>query len=62
MSVSPEQRRELEQARAHHPKAYVRERCAAILLMADGKSPHWVAVHGVLKPHDTNTVYRWVNW
>ena len=62
VSVSPEQRRELEQARDHHPKPYVRERCAAILLMADGKSPNWVAVHGVLKPHDTNTVYRWVNW
>lgn len=62
VSASPEQRHALEQARDHHPKPYVRERCAAILLILDGKSPNWGAVHGVLKPHDPNTISRWVKW
>jgi hypothetical protein len=62
VSLSDEQRHELQQARDHHPKPYVRERSAAILLLADGRSPHWVAVHGVLKPRRPDTLYRWVNW
>lgn len=62
VSLTEEQRHELQQARDHHPKPYVRERCAAILFIADGKSPHWVAVHGVLKPRKPDTVYRWINW
>jgi len=57
-----EQRRELEDARDHHPKPYVRERSAAILQIDDGKSPHWVATHGVLKPRKPDTLYRWINW
>jgi len=28
--------------------------------MAEGKSPHWVATHGVLKPRKPDTLYRWV--
>ena len=60
--LSAEQERELQEARDHHPKPYVRERSAAILFMAAGKSPHWVATHGVLKPREPDTMYRWVNW
>ncbi len=62
VQLSAEQEHELQQARDHHPKPYVRERSAAILSMAQGKSPHWVAKHGVLKPRDPDTMYRWVNW
>ena len=62
VQLSAEQRRELQNARDHHPKPYVRERSAALLQMAEGKSPHWVATHGVLKPRKPDTLYRWVNW
>jgi len=60
VQLSAEQRRELQNARDHHPKPYVRERSAALLQMAEGKSPHWVATHGVLKPRKPDTLYRWV--
>jgi hypothetical protein len=54
------QRRELEQARDHDPRPYVRERCAALLKIAAGTSPHAVARHGLLKPRDPDTVYAWL--
>lgn len=62
VQLNAEQQRELQDARDHHPKPYVRERSAAILLMAEGKSPHWIAKHGILKPREPDTLYRWVNW
>lgn len=51
------QRQRLEQARDHDPRPYVRERSAALLKIADGASPHWVARHGLLKPRDPDTIY-----
>jgi hypothetical protein len=54
------QRRELEQARDHDPRPYVRERCAALLKVADGASAHAVAQHGLLKPRDPDTLYAWL--
>jgi hypothetical protein len=54
------QRRELEQGRDHDPRPYVRERCAAVLKIADGASAHAVARHGLLKPRDPDTVYAWL--
>ena len=55
------QRRDLEQARDHDPRPDVRERCAAVLKVADGTSAHAVARHGLLKPRDPDTVYAWLN-
>lgn len=54
------QRQTLEAARDHHPKAYMRERAAALLKIADGMSALQVARQGLLKPRDPDTVYRWV--
>src|SRR6516165_4024979 len=51
----------LEEGRDHHPYPQVRERCAALLKIADGMSPHAVARHGLLKPRDPDTVYAWLN-
>lgn len=48
--------------RDHHPKPYVRERCAALLKIAEGQSPHAVARSGLLKPRDPDTVYGWLDW
>ena len=54
-------RETLEQGRDHHPHPQVRERCAALLKIADGMSPPAVARHGLLKPRDPDTVYAWLN-
>src|SRR5262245_22833136 len=55
------QRRELEQARDHDPRPFVRERCAALLKIADGATAHAVARQGLLKPHDPDTLYAWLD-
>jgi hypothetical protein len=49
-------RKRLTWHRDHDPKLYVRERCAAMLKIADGHSPHWVALHGLLKPRGRRRV------
>jgi len=54
------QQSELEQARDHDPRPYVRERCAARLKIADGTSAHAVARQGLLKARDPDTVYAWL--
>jgi hypothetical protein len=56
-----EQRRELEDARDHDRRPYIRERCAALLKIADGQSAHAVACHGLLKARDPDTVYAWLD-
>ena len=59
--LEEEQRDSLKQARDHDPRPYVRERCAALLKIAEGHSPHWVARHGLLKERDPDTIYRWLS-
>jgi hypothetical protein len=61
LELSAGQRQTLQHYRDHDQRPYVRERCAAILKIADGKAPHWVAQHGLLKPRDPDTVYAWLN-
>jgi len=41
--------------------AYLRERAAAMLKIADHQSPHAVALHGLLLPRDPDTVYAWLD-
>jgi hypothetical protein len=60
LTLNWEQRRELEQARDHDRRPYVRERCAALLKIADGAPAYAVAQHGLLKPRDPDTVYAWL--
>jgi transposase len=60
MELSAEQRAELERVRDRHPKAYMREKAAALLKVADGMSPHAVAKRGLLKARDPDSVYRWM--
>lgn len=50
----------LEQARAHHPLAYVRERAAALLRIAAGEAAYHVAITGVLRPRHPETLYGWL--
>lgn len=62
VELSERERTALEQERDHHAQAQVRERCAAILKIAAGQSPHEVAQTGLLKRRDPDTVYQWLNW
>jgi transposase len=59
ITLRPEQRHELEQVRDHHQKPYIRERASAILKIADGASGRQVALGGLLKQRDPDTVYAW---
>ncbi len=52
---------ELIEHRDHDPRPYVRERCSAILKIAEGHSAHWVSQNGLLKVRDPDTVYDWLN-
>ena len=58
--LKAKQRMELEYYRDHAPQPYVRERCGALLKIADGHAPHAVATQGLLQPRDPDTVYAWV--
>ena len=55
------QRSLLAHHRDHDPRPYVRERCAALLKVADGLAPHAVARWGLLRPRDPDTVYSWLD-
>jgi transposase len=60
INLTPEEREALETVRDTHPKAYMRERAAAILKIADGMSGLQVSQEGLLKPRNPETIYRWV--
>ncbi len=61
LDLTDSQRHTLVDYRDHHPKPYVRERCAALLKIAAGHAPHAVARTGLLKPRDPDTVYSWLD-
>jgi transposase len=61
LTLTDEERNELIEQRDHHPSPQVRERCAALLKIAAGASPHRVAKQGLLKERDPDTVYEWLN-
>lgn len=46
--LSEEEQRTLQEAVRHHPHPDARERAAALLKVAEGFSPHWVAHHARL--------------
>jgi hypothetical protein len=58
LELTDSQRQDLQHYRDHDPRPYVRERCAALLKIAAGQSPHALARHGLLKPRDPDTVYH----
>jgi hypothetical protein len=62
LALTDEQRTELLNHRDHDSKPYVRERCAALLKIADGHSPYAVANTGLLQNRDPDTVYAWLDY
>ena len=59
LKVTTKQREELSWHRDHDARPYVRERCAAILKIAEGQAAYGVARQGLLKARDPDTVYHW---
>ena len=61
LELTSNARRELEQARDHDERPYVRERAAGLLKIAEGQTPHAVARQGLLQPRDPDTLYGWLD-
>jgi hypothetical protein len=61
LTLTEAQSQALQERRDHDAKIYVRERCAALLKIASGKTAHWVARNGLLKPRDPDTIYTWLD-
>jgi hypothetical protein len=62
LALSDGERAELLSHRDHDPKPHVRERCAALLKIAEGHSPYAVANGGLLRYRDPDTVYAWLDY
>lgn len=60
LDLNESQRSDLEQIRDHHTKPYMRERAAALLKIASGCSGRDVALNGLHKARDPDTIYKWV--
>ena len=61
LTLTDEDRRNLESTRDHDPPAYLRERAAALLKIHRGQTAHAVALRGLLKPRDPDTLYAWLD-
>jgi winged helix-turn helix protein len=61
LTLTQAQEQALTTLRDQTKDEYVRERCAALLKIAAGQSPHWVAQQGLLRPRDPDTVYGWLD-
>lgn len=61
LELSDQQRHQLLQHRDRDPRPYVRERCAALLKIADGASAYAVARSGLPRPRDPDTLYAWLD-
>jgi transposase len=59
-TLSDKARKSLTWHRDHDPRPYIQERASAILKIAEGRTPHWVAKNGLTRPRDPDTVYSWL--
>ena len=60
-ALTTAERAELTRLCDSAPQAYLRERAAALLKVADGPSAAWVARQGLLRPRKPDTVYAWID-
>src|SRR5687768_7285588 len=60
MTLSEAEVSALERMRDEHPKAYLRERAAALLKVAKGATVKQVAEQGLLQRHEPETVSEWI--
>ena len=55
------ERARLEHMSRHDPRPYMREKAAAVLKVADGRSGRWVALYGLTHTRDPETIYAWLD-
>lgn len=60
-TLTDAQRAELERARDRDRRPYLRERATAILKVAAGQCARQVALRGLHKPRDPDTIYAWLD-
>src|SRR5579884_774063 len=60
LSLTDEQRNELERVQATHPMPHFRVKATALLKVANGASIEEVRLHGLLKPVTWATLKRWI--
>ncbi|MCB0106122.1 MAG: helix-turn-helix domain-containing protein [Caldilineaceae bacterium] len=60
LTLTEQQKQELERMRDRSEKGYLRERAAALLKIAAGGVASQVAEKGLYKPRDPDTVYSWL--
>ena len=60
LALGEAERTTLCELRDHGPKAYLRERAAVVLAVADGASLRTAAASAGLKPRHVETVWSWV--
>jgi transposase len=60
LELNAEERQALRQIRDTDAKAYLRERAAALLKVADGATVTEVAERGLHKRHELETVHGWI--
>jgi hypothetical protein len=60
LTLTEAEQAELERIRDRDARPYLREKAAALLKIASGQSPRQVALTGLLKPREPDTVYRWL--
>ncbi|HML23368.1 MAG TPA: helix-turn-helix domain-containing protein [Aggregatilinea sp.] len=61
LELTPEQGAELRDLRDHAAQPYVRERAAALLKVAEGQPVRQVALQGLLRVHEPETVSTWID-
>jgi transposase len=61
LDLSEAEETTLIEMRDHHVKPHLRERAAALLKVASGKSVNWVAREGLLRERKWDTVASWLN-
>jgi hypothetical protein len=64
LTLTQEEHQQLARIADTDPRAYMREKARALLAIARGCSPHWVATSGLSplrKPRHPETVYTWLN-
>jgi hypothetical protein len=61
VSLRPDEKSALERVRDTDSRAYVRERAAALLKVADGLKAAQVARERLLRPRQEDTVYAWLD-
>lgn len=59
--LTEEEKAELISIRDSHEKPYMREKASALLKIAEGESPHAVALAGLLKRRKPDTIYGWLD-